>query len=478
MAEYTELDQEGERHSLFFVFGLLFFVFISVAQCEYLVVMETWSFSKLFSISIVIMLISVIYLMKSSKKTFWSIYSVYGIIFCLFHYGLILVIGLGFNLSSSFNSYLATWFYSYESKYAIILVNIGFTGLVAGVSLVNLFRKKPEKVWDNSDESIPDLNNVLWKTGFFLISFSTFLWFLTVFRLGGFKLLLRTSYPVFLAVTKGSHLNWLYFCMAWGLIILAVCPPSRARRAGFLIFSIFALVGLPLGLRGEVLFPVFSALAVVSMKKIPLSPRKTFVLGICLLSAISLFKQIRHVGLGEFEPSSGQISPIGGLAELGGSIRPVVEAVSWAQAGEPFIHGSSYWAPFDRAMIYLIPGWSRPPADEDVRLMNVLIQQRVGPIGFSPIAEAYRNFGKTGVLLIMLFTGILLAWMDLWPSTQIRQLAAGFILFPLLIQVRNGFVFVPSTIVMGFVLLFFMVQISKLNSKKNKNYEYKFRQHP
>jgi hypothetical protein len=216
------------------------------------------------------------------------------------------------------------------------------------------------------------------------------------------------------------------------------------------------MVALPLGLRGEVLFPSFSALAVAGMKGIRLNLKKTLILGFCLLCAISALRQIRHVGIEKVRLVQVALAPFEGLADMGSSIRPVVEVVSWAGSGEDYIYGQSYWAPIDRLLVYLVPGWSRPPSRDDYRLMNLIIQNRAGPIGFSPVAEAYRNFGKYGVGVVMFLTGILLSWLDALRPTQTNRLIAGFVFFPLLIQVRNAFVFVPANILFGFMIIFIM----------------------
>ena len=38
--------------------------------------------------------------------------------------------------------------------------------------------------------------------------------------------------------------------------------------------------------------------------------------------------------------------------------------------------------------------------DDDLRIANVLVADRVGAIGYSPVAEAYRNFGSLGVVIV------------------------------------------------------------------------------
>jgi len=81
--------------------------------------------------------------------------------------------------------------------------------------------------------------------------------------------------------------------------------------------------------------------------------------------------------------------------------------------------------------------------------MNVLVQERVGPIGFSPIAEAYRNFGMFGIVFVLLGIGLLVGWMDRWPSNDFRNAILGVILLELLINVRNAFTATPSHLIIG-----------------------------
>jgi hypothetical protein len=137
--------------------------------------------------------------------------------------------------------------------------------------------------------------------------------------------------------------------------------------------------------------------------------------------------------------------------------------IRWAERDEPFLYGLSYWAPFDRALVYVLPGWTRPPANEDDRLLNVVVQKRVGPIGFSVIAEAYRNFAVPGVVVVMFLTGFLLGRFDRWPATPIGKAFAGIILFPMLIQIRNAFTQVPMQVMGGLAVLAVVVLASKIS---------------
>jgi prepilin signal peptidase PulO-like enzyme (type II secretory pathway) len=106
----------------------------------------------------------------------------------------------------------------------------------------------------------------------------------------------------------------------------------------------------------------------------------------------------------------------------------------------------------------------RIPAEHDDRIMNILISRRVGPIGFSPVAEAYRNFGDAGPFLVMMLVGIILALLDRRPRTAESQLAVAVVMIPLLINVRNSFVPIPAQLVMGAALLLLLLVLRRVST--------------
>ncbi|MCA1598914.1 MAG: O-antigen polysaccharide polymerase Wzy family protein, partial [Chloroflexi bacterium] len=157
-------------------------------------------------------------------------------------------------------------------------------------------------------------------------------------------------------------------------------------------------------------------------------------------------------------------SPLDALTELGSSLRPVSEVVYWRATGDQFIDGASYWAPFDRALAKIIPGrgWKLPPAEADPRVLGSLATMRGdGAIGFSVVAEAYRNFGPAGVCAIMALIGLLLGRLDLWPPTAGRQAMLGVLLVPLLVEVRNDFTAIPFQILEGCVVVYVVLAIAR-----------------
>jgi hypothetical protein len=97
----------------------------------------------------------------------------------------------------------------------------------------------------------------------------------------------------------------------------------------------------------------------------------------------------------------------------------------------------------ERAAARVLPGLQTTAAADDMRIMNVLVTDRVGPIGFSPVAEAYRNFGAVGVVLVLGLLGAGVAAIDRIANRGLAVLAIAILYVPLLINIRNSFVSVP-----------------------------------
>jgi hypothetical protein len=204
-----------------------------------------------------------------------------------------------------------------------------------------------------------------------------------------------------------------------------------------------ALIALPIGLRGEIMFPTIAALVAAARCGWTLSPGKAGAFLIALLIVIPSVREIRNTGLQGLPDVALELRMFDAFVEMGGSLHPVEKVVRWRAEGEALDMGSSYWAPIERAGARVLPGLETSAAEDDMRIMNVLVTDRVGPIGFSPVAEAYRNFGAVGVVLILGLLGAGLAAIDRIADRKLAVLAIAIFYVPLLINVRNSFVSVP-----------------------------------
>jgi hypothetical protein len=94
-------------------------------------------------------------------------------------------------------------------------------------------------------------------------------------------------------------------------------------------------------------------------------------------------------------------------------------------------------------------------------LLNVTVIKRAGPIGFSPVAEAYINFGESGVFAMFLLIGSLIAFFDNQPSKIRYDILLGVSLVPVFIMIRNSFAHVPVQIIIGQIVAMTFMFLAK-----------------
>ena len=450
---------------LFLVCLALMLAALTIVDHAGLSLAATADIASLCAVGVIIMVVRV------SPRRFWSASAMYLFVLCLFHFGLATVYGLGLPIGSATLANMSVWFYTPYTKEALILTGMGVVSCGIGILTALLWGTKraqsvPSPVSPSSPVSLESgsIDRAFLVTGFALVLVSVCGWFLIAARAGGVGILLG-SYETFLAVVGESiALTLTYYGINVGMVFLAAAQPAALRRVAFAIFCLWGLIALPLGLRGEVLFPGLTALVIMAKRRPPFSAKVALLLGLLLLSSIAALREVRQVGVQNVGSTTVSASPLDALTELGSSLRPVSEVVYWRATGDQFIDGASYWAPFDRALAKVIPGrdWKLPPAEEDPRILGSLATMRGdGAIGFSVVAEAYYNFGPVGVCVIMALIGLLLGRLDLWPPTMGRQVLLGVILVPMLVEVRNDFTAVPFQILEGCVVVYAVLSITR-----------------
>ena len=184
-----------------------------------------------------------------------------------------------------------------------------------------------------------------------------------------------------------------------------------------------------------------------------LSSKRAVALGVALLAVIPIVREVRNTGLSGLPDAVLAPRFYEALAEMGGSLNPVEKVVRWHAEGEPFDAGRSYWAPIERAAARLFPGLDVSAADNDMRITSVLVTDRVGAIGFSPVAEAYRNFGAAGVVIVLGLFGAAMAAIDAFRERRLAVFALAIVYVPMLMNIRNTFIFVPAHLGGGVVLI-------------------------
>jgi hypothetical protein len=394
---------------------------------------------------------------RYSPRGIYSVSSVYLIVFSVFHFGLVVSFALDLvGLTSDFEEYILTWFDTPATCRAVVLAGIALASLVAGKTLAILYGVRLPTVSENDDA----VRTMLGSAGAILLLASTVAWFYVIVNLARIDLL--GSYESFYTTVIDFNVAHIEALINLGLVVTLLGPRSRLAVTALLAVGGWAIAVMLIGHRGAILFPLAGAIAVLGMKKIPVSPSKALVGAVVALSLIAAIRELRETGLRDADHVSILASPVNGLMEMGGSLRPVREAALWIQQGDEYSCGASFWAPFDRALYYVVPGWSRPPVELDERLLANVVEQRVGSIGFSNVAESYYNFGPWGMALEFLAIGFLLGRMDFWPARPHLQTIVGVCLIPLLVHVRNTFTPVPAQIILGLVFingLQFLIQL-------------------
>jgi hypothetical protein len=380
----------------------------------------------------------------------WSATGVYAAVFWCFHFGLIVVLTTGYLTPSDLSPYDESWALSPYVSEAAGLALAGALAFASGACLMFTIRTRSWPVKRPGTWKAPHDHGF---AGSVMTCGAIVMWAGIVVATGGPGGFF-SSYEDYLQSTAefGSVLAVVWPVLGCGIVMSVTGRAAWYRTTALVLFGCFAIVGLPLGLRTEVMFPAVGVLIALARGGKGLTPAKAIAAAAAVLLIVPIVRDVRESGLRGLTPSALNLPGLNALVEMGGSLHPVEKVVRWHAEGEPYDQGASYWAPFERGAARLLPGLHAGNADDDMRLMNVLVLDRIGAIGFSPVAEAYRNFGPIGVVVVIGLLGVIIGGIDTIPDpgTAILMIAAVYV--PLLINVRNSFVSVPAQCVLGIVL--------------------------
>ncbi|MBU3002438.1 O-antigen polysaccharide polymerase Wzy family protein [Paraglaciecola arctica] len=396
----------------------------------------------------------------SLPKGIWSISFIFFTALCVFHTGLVLANSVGGITDEDLHYVIRNWFYTRQTNNAIHLVNIALIGYALAVIAFS----KPVSLRE-TEVGTEDFQKRLFHIGGALLTLFVFIFLAIIFSTGMYQ-----SYFAYLTIMSELPLIsmlifYTYLFIGISLVLVSVTYQSGYSIWYFLVFGIFAVIAFKTGLRGEVMFPTAVAGCMLGKKGVPIKTHTLLILLVVFLIATGIVKNARVSG--DYSGQGMSVNPLNAVAEMGGSLRPLQEVILWRENGFELLNGTSYWAPFERQLALFIPQLERVDALEDDRLLNVVVQQRVGPIGFSPIAEAYINFGEAGVFFVFFAIGSLMAFLDSRKSTVKSDIIQGVLLVPLFVMVRNAFTQVPVQIVIGWlvVALLFYIAYRKKDSQ-------------
>jgi hypothetical protein len=383
----------------------------------------------------------------------WTATGAYAAVFWCFHFGLIAPLAIGSLTPGELSPWDEPWVLGPFAADASMLAAAGSLAFAAGACFVYSRRYARGRAADTADRRT-DATHGYGLAGAMLVFLALAAWSAIVVSTGGVTGFFA-SYEDYLQSTAdfGTALAVIWQALGCGIVLAMTGKPGWHRTSATVVFTCFALVALPLGLRSEVMFPTVAMLIALARSGWSLTPVKAAAFALALFLFIPIIRDVRASGLRSLPDVALAVPRLDALVEMGGSLHPVEEVVRWHAEGEPYEGGNSYWAPFERAAARLLPGIDSSAAEDDFRLMNVLVLDRVGAIGFSPVAEAYRNFGPIGVVIVLALLGMALGAIDALRDRTTAVLAIATVYTPLLINVRNSFVSVPAQCAAGIVIV-------------------------
>lgn len=240
------------------------------------------------------------------------------------------------------------------------------------------------------------------------------------------------------------------------LVSLAGARPGRETTCALLFCTGATLMLLWVGNRGGAVSFAAAASIPWTYKRGAIALRTAAIGGLGLLLVLPTAAALRQiprnaVTLEKIGEAAANASPLKAFAEMGGSLRPLVETLRLVPGEVPYRYGRSYLS----AALRVVPnaGLSRsqqsstdpadmPPNHWITYTVDPWTYANFGGLGFSAVAEPYLNFGLPGILLYFVVLGFYLGRTDviLGRGTSRRTLALAAVVFmPLLLTVRNDF---------------------------------------
>lgn len=389
-----------------------------------------------------------IWLLKYLLKLDWlNPVLIYAVVFWVFHFGLLFPASISPEVLSTLAPWARTWIDQPETRLALVAAVLFLTSYMLGI--LSAYRQKPFLL----DTPIEDGNAPgLIAVGWMLIGLSILMVLIAIVDLG-WRILLR-SYSDFYVVH--NSFSWPIVIMATGIMLQIAGGRDTSAILKTLGFLFVPLI-IPVTIAGARTAPLFSSIAIVSVStlrgfRIPL---RILVPGVLLLLLlIATVKDVRQQGVEAIVSQSRQIEvqdPLAGLAELGGSLRPVSASIDFIRGRGALFYGETYVFPLTRQLERF--SGTRGTVLTDERFIAATINRLYGSIGYSTVAEAYVNFGAIGVALFAFVWGVCLGWLTSHAKTPYRIAVLAVILIPMLINVRNSFIYVPAWVFFGLMAI-------------------------
>ncbi|WP_313356471.1 O-antigen polysaccharide polymerase Wzy [Microbacterium sp.] len=405
--------------------------------------------------ALIVAVVSGVIVMRSTLLGQWSMPFLALLVMVIFHCGLFVTPALTGDLPLFLLQNRISWFSFEVLPRLAIAIAIGISAFAFGVAIGGTGRLRAPAVAEVSftSQGQEDLRRSIAAVGSFVVVGSIVAWALSsVAAAGGAFFLL--SYERYLELTKGLPIGLAYMGISLGVPMIAQFVRSKVAAVGLIAFMIFAALGFPLGLRGEVLVPLVAGTGIY-MKYSRVRPRwLLLVVSIVVLLGVAIVRQVRSLGVGSLGGSTEvAVNLLDGIEEMGSTARVVALSLTWhEQLGESHGLGETYLAPLLRYW-NTIAGQENVLAETDMRLFNVLVGQRAGQVGGSVIGEAHHNFGIIGIVVMLFAWGLLLARLDASDHRPMGLGALGLVSVLFLAHVRDASTHLPIWLTVGTALL-------------------------
>ena len=342
-----------------------------------------------------------------SRRGLWSAASAYLVVFVLFHFGLAILVALRLSPPDYMAEYLRSWFNDEGSvREALYLSMLASGCLVAGCSWMG--GRDPVGPIDRTHPALRSASRL--GVALVTVGAGVLLWWVAttipelLLGAGG-----RTAY--WAAVEGSAAAVVAQPLLIFGGILLAIGRPGWARRVGFVALGLFGIWALLVGARTAIMYTALAMVVVLARRRRMPSTRVAVV---ALLGGLLVVGFVGQARLDGEYASRASIDPRVGLAEMGGSLRSVVEVVEYRRVNHvPLMNGVTYVGFAARGAEALL-GLPRPDGLTDPRIAGNEFRGRLDnyQIGYSSVAEAFRNGDTGGVVVVFLVIGSLLGYLD------------------------------------------------------------------
>jgi oligosaccharide repeat unit polymerase len=363
----------------------------------------------------------------------------------LFHLGLVVPWALGI-----YNIARIPWFSPHGMSHALILIIYSILSFQFGLFLAFSTYTGARKSFKKDDSNLEDTK--VFAAGCLLFLAATIMFVAGLMQLDpvGYY---RITYSEIFRLQAESDPRFFGSGMTISFIglYLAVAGASqRQLRVALLATGLWISILFYMGFRGPSLIAGLIVYVVGLKKKVRFPAWFPWAAAAFLLVAVPVESIVREQPLNErsFLRSLSGINILDGPAEMGASIRPLIETVDLVGPGQ-YRHGKTYLVGLKGILPNLSPRWKPgtqesvddlPPSHWITAIAEPWIYRNNGGLGFSAVAEPYMNFGTSGVVIFFLLLAFLLVQLERVSIRSSYALAGwALILGSLLWTTRNDF---------------------------------------